>query len=262
MYPIEIANGDSACSGSIKARQVAIDSKYRFHGQAYKIVFEKTLELKLTELNKKCRLVILISGRGSNMQSIVETIKNKHVNAEVVAVITNKADSKGIQWAKEHHLQTHIIEHQAFANRESFDTQLAKTVQQYQPDYVLLAGFMRILTPAFVQQFTGRLINIHPSLLPLFPGLNTHQQALDAELQWHGCTVHFVTSVLDHGPIIAQGIVPVHHDDDADRLAQRLIPIEHQVFNQVVQWLAEGRVRLSDNGRVQVLDIAHRAFVA
>lgn len=215
----------------------------------------------MTDSNKKCRFVILISGRGSNMQSIVETIKNKQLNAEVVAVIANKADAKGIQWAQDQGLVTEVIEHKQFADRHSFDVRLAQAVQQYQPDYVLLAGFMRILTPEFVQQFTGRLINIHPSLLPLFPGLNTHQQAIDAELQWHGCTVHFVTPVLDHGPIIAQGIVPVHHDDDADRLAQRLLTIEHQVFNQVVEWLAADRVRLLDTGRVQVRDISHRAFV-
>ncbi len=135
------------------------------------------------------------------MQSIVETIKNKQLHAEVVAVIANKAEAKGIQWAQEQGIATQVLEHKQFADRSSFDARLAQIVQQYQPDYVLLAGFMRILTPEFVQQFTGRLINIHPSLLPLFPGLNTHQQAIDAELQWHGCTVHFVTPILDHGPI-------------------------------------------------------------
>ncbi|WP_269901809.1 phosphoribosylglycinamide formyltransferase [Paenalcaligenes faecalis] len=216
----------------------------------------------MTEPNKKCRLVVLISGRGSNMQSIVETIKNKQLHAEVVAVIANKAEAKGIQWAQEQGIATQVLEHKQFADRSSFDARLAQIVQQYQPDYVLLAGFMRILTPEFVQQFTGRLINIHPSLLPLFPGLNTHQQAIDAELQWHGCTVHFVTPVLDHGPIIAQGIVPVHHDDDADTLAHRLLTIEHRVFNQVVEWLAQDRVQLLETGRVQVLDTSHRAFVA
>lgn len=216
----------------------------------------------MTESNKKCRLVILISGRGSNMQSIVETIKSKPLPAEVVAVIANKADAQGIQWAKDQGLVTEIVEHKRFADREQFDKKLAQVIHQYEPDYVLLAGFMRILTPEFVQQFEGRLINIHPSLLPLFPGLHTHQQAIDAELQWHGCTVHFVTPVLDHGPIIAQGIVPVHHDDTAERLAERLLPIEHHVYNQVVQWLAEGRVRLLPNGRVQVSDQPHRAFVA
>ena len=214
----------------------------------------------MTESNEKCRIVILISGRGSNMQSIVDTIKNKQLNAEVVAVIANKADAQGVQWAQQHGLSAEVLEHTEFANRQQFDQQLALMVESYQPDYVLLAGFMRILTPEFVQRFEGRLINIHPSLLPLFPGLNTHQQALDSELQWHGCTVHFVTAVLDHGPIIAQGIVPVHHDDDAQRLAARLLAIEHRVYNEVVQWLADGRVRLLDNGRVQVTGVAHRAF--
>lgn len=216
----------------------------------------------MLESNKKCRLVILISGRGSNMQSIVETIKNKQLNAEVVAVIANKADAKGIQWAKENQIQTEVVEHKKFADRQQFDAKLAEVVQQYAPDFVLLAGFMRILTPEFVSQFMGKLINIHPSLLPLFPGLDTHQRAIDAELQWHGCTVHFVTPVLDHGPIIAQGIVPVHHDDTADVLAQRLLAIEHNVFNQVVQWLAEDRVTLLDSGRVEVKNTTHRAFIA
>lgn len=212
--------------------------------------------------NKKCRLVILISGRGSNMQSIIETIKNKQLNAEVVAVIANKADAKGIQWAQQQGLHTEVLEHTQFKDRASFDARLAQRVQQYKPDYVLLAGFMRILTPEFVEQFTGRLINIHPSLLPLFPGLNTHQSALDAELQWHGCTVHFVTPVVDEGPIIAQGIVPVYHDDDVQALAARLLPLEHKVYNQVVEWLAAGQVQLLENGRVQVNNVLHRAFIA
>ena len=213
-------------------------------------------------LNKKCRLVILISGRGSNMQSIVETIKNKQLPAEVVAVIANKADAKGIQWAQQQGLETEVLEHKQFKDRASFDARLAKIVQQYAPDYVLLAGFMRILTPEFVQQFTGRLINIHPSLLPLFPGLNTHQSAIDAELQWHGCTVHFVTPVVDNGPIIAQGVVPVYHDDDAQTLAARLLTIEHQVYNQVVEWLVADQICLLESGRVQVQGVPHRAFVA
>ncbi len=213
-------------------------------------------------LNKKCRLVILISGRGSNMQSIVETIKNKHLNAEVAAVIANKTDAKGIQWAQEQGLATQVLEHKQYVDRSSFDADLAQAIQQYEPDYVLLAGFMRILTPEFVEQFTGRLINIHPSLLPLFPGLNTHQQAIDAQMQWHGCTVHFVTPVVDHGPIITQGIVPVHHDDDVNTLAQRLLTIEHQLYSQVVEWLAAGQICLLDTGRVQIQGVSHRAFVA
>ncbi len=214
----------------------------------------------MTDSSKKCRIVILISGRGSNMQSIVETIKKKQLAAEVVAVIANKADALGIQWAQEQGLVTEVLEHKAFASRQQFDDQLATVIQTYQPDYVLLAGFMRILSPSFVEQFDGKLINIHPSLLPLFPGLNTHQQALDAQLQWHGCTVHFVTAVLDHGPIIAQGIVPVQQEDDETSLAGRLLAIEHRVYNEVLQWLVEGRVRLLETGRVQVDGVAHRAF--
>ena len=195
------------------------------------------------------------------MQSIVENIKNKQLNADVVAVVANTATAQGLVWAQQQGIATAVVEHKDYTSRELFDQQLAQVVASYQPDYVLLAGFMRILTPEFVQQFAGQLINIHPSLLPLFPGLNTHQQALDAQLQWHGCTVHFVTPVLDHGPIIAQGIVPVHHDDNADRLAQRLLQIEHQVYAQVVQWLADDQVQLLDNGWVQVKNQTHRAFV-
>ena len=213
-------------------------------------------------VKKKCRFVILISGRGSNMQTIVESINSQSIAAEVVAVIANNADAPGIQWAQEQGLETAVLEHQAFASREQFDEQLAQLIHQYEPDYVLLAGFMRILTPAFVQQFAGRLVNIHPSLLPLFPGLNTHQSAIDAELQWHGCTVHFVTPVVDEGPVIAQGIVPIHQDDCAQTLAQRLLEVEHIVYNQVVAWLAEGKVRLLPAGRVHVQGVAHRAFTA
>ena len=177
-------------------------------------------------------------------------------------MIANKAEAKGIQWAQQQGINTEVLEHRQFTERADFDARLAQLVQQYKPDYVLLAGFMRILTPEFVQQFIGRLINIHPSLLPLYPGLNTHQSAIDAELQWHGCTVHFVTPVVDEGPIIAQGVVPVHHDDDAQSLAARLLPLEHQIYNQVVEWLAAGQVHLLDNGRVHVQNVPHRAFVA
>jgi len=213
------------------------------------------------QTKKTCRLVILISGRGSNMQNIVQAIGQQGWPAEVCAVIANRPDAQGLSWAQQQGLTTEVVAHKDYATREQFDNALAQCVQQYEPDYVLLAGFMRVLTPIFIQQFKNRIINIHPSLLPLFPGLNTHQQAIDAQLQWHGCTVHFVTPELDSGPTIAQGIVPVQQDDDADTLAARLLPIEHKTYAQVVEWLIQGRVHVNAQGRVKVSGRAHRAVL-
>lgn len=212
-------------------------------------------------VKKKCRFVILISGRGSNMQNIVQAIGTQGIPAKVCAVISNSDRATGLSWARDQGLQTEVIAHKDYATRAQFDNALAQCVQQYQPDYVLLAGFMRILTPAFINCFRGRIINIHPSLLPLFPGLNTHQQAIDAQLQWHGCTVHFVTPELDSGPTIAQGVVPVLQDDSADTLAARLLPVEHKVYAQVVDWLAQGQVTLTPDGRVVVEGVAHRGML-
>src|SRR5690625_4873949 len=212
-------------------------------------------------VKKKCRFVILISGRGSNMQNIVQAIGTQGIPAKVCAVLSNSDRATGLSWARDQGLQTEVIAHKDYATRAQLANALAQCVQQYQPDYVLLAGFMRILTPAFINCFQDRIINIHPSLLPLFPGLNTHQQAIDAQLQWHGCTVHFVTPELDSGPTIAQGIVPVQQDDDADTLAARLLPIEHKTYAQVVEWLIQGRVHVNAQGRVKVSGRAHRAVL-
>src|SRR5690625_2365749 len=212
-------------------------------------------------VKKKCRIVILISGRGSNMQNIVQAIGTQGIPAKVCAVISNSAQAAGLLWARDQGLETAVVAHKDYATRAQFDNALAQCVQQYQPDYVLLAGFMRILTPAFINCFQDRIINIHPSLLPLFPGLNTHQQAIDAQLQWHGCTVHFVTPELDSGPTIAQGVVPVLQDDTADTLAARLLPIEHKVYAQVVDWLAQGQVTLTPDGRVAVEGVTHRGML-
>jgi len=210
---------------------------------------------------KSCRLVILISGRGSNMQNIVQTIAQQGLPAEVCAVIANEQDAPGLVWAHEKGLTTEVVAHKDYATRAQFDNALAQSVAHYSPDYILLAGFMRILTPTFVERFEGRIINIHPSLLPLFPGLNTHQKALDAQLQWHGCTVHFVTADLDSGPTIAQGVVPILQDDTADSLAARLLEVEHKTYAQVLEWLAYGQVVLSPTGRVEVLGVPHRAML-
>ena len=207
----------------------------------------------------KCRLVILVSGRGSNMQAIVKAIEQRGLAAEVVAVVSDKPAAHGLQWAREQGLQTFAIEPGAYVNREAYDQALAQAVQACSPDYVLLAGFMRILSDAFVNVFSGRLINIHPSLLPAFPGLKTHEQALKTGVQWHGCTVHFVTPVLDCGPIIAQAIVPVLADDTPQTLADRVLKAEHLLYTNVVEWLVAGRVHLLSDGRVTVDDFPTRA---
>ena len=195
------------------------------------------------------------------MQAIVDTVRENNINAQICAVISNKKDAAGIEWAQQRGITTHVVEHKHYPNREAFDAELAKTIDVYQPHYVLLAGFMRVLTSGFVGHYARRLINIHPSLLPLFPGLNTHQQAIDAGMQWHGCTVHFVSPVLDSGPIVAQGVVPILNDDTAQTLAERLLAIEHGVYAEVVAWLAEGRVSLDEHNVVRVRDVSTRAFV-
>ncbi len=181
------------------------------------------------------------------MQAIVEAVRRESLPADIVAVIANRADSEGLAWAAAAGLQTAAVPHQGHPSRESFDAALAEEIDRHAPDYVLLAGFMRILTAGFVDRYRGRLINIHPSLLPAFPGLATHAQALSAGVCLHGCSVHFVTPILDHGPLIAQGAVPVLADDTETTLAQRVLGVEHRLYPRVVRWLAEGRVRLDGN---------------
>ncbi|GAA5233883.1 phosphoribosylglycinamide formyltransferase [Verticiella sediminum] len=206
------------------------------------------------------RIVILISGRGSNMRSIVEACVAEGWPARVAAVIANKPDAAGLAWAAEQGLHTEVVAHREFSSREAFDAALAERVDAHRPDLVLLAGFMRVLTPGFVARYEGRLVNIHPSLLPAFPGLHTHAQALAVGVQAHGCTVHYVTPVLDHGPIIAQGVVPVLAGDTADTLARRVLEVEHKVYPAAARWLAEGRVRLAQ-GVVQVDGAPARLFI-
>ncbi len=187
-------------------------------------------------------IVILISGSGSNMAAIVRAAQTqnwaKQFNACISAVISNKADAIGLAIAKEHSIATAVVDHTAFAGephpREAFDAALMKEIDQHQPHLVVLAGFMRILTPGFVAHYEGRLVNIHPSLLPAFPGLHTHQRALDAGCQFAGATVHRVTAELDHGAILAQAVVPVLPDDTADTLAARVLTQEHVIYPQAV----------------------------
>ncbi len=191
------------------------------------------------------RLVVLISGRGSNLQAILDVCQTGCLNAEVVAVISNRPDASGLQYAAAAGIPYQVIDHTGFADRVTFDQALAQCIGRYMPDLVLLAGFMRVLTPGFVAQFTGRLLNIHPSLLPAFPGLHTHQRALDAGVTQHGVSVHFVTPELDGGPVIAQSIVPVLPEDDEAQLAARVLVAEHQLYPVVVQWLVAGRLSLN-----------------
>jgi phosphoribosylglycinamide formyltransferase-1 len=187
-------------------------------------------------------IVILISGSGSNMAAIIRTAQEhhwaKHLNARVSAVISNKADAEGLALAKQHGIATAVVEHKAFADqpqpRDAFDAALMAEIDSHQPHLVVLAGFMRILTPGFVAHFEGRLINIHPSLLPAFPGLHTHKRAIEAGCKFAGATVHRVTAELDHGPILAQAIVPVLPGDTADTLAARVLTQEHLIYPKAV----------------------------
>lgn len=204
---------------------------------------------------------MLVSGRGSNLRAIVDAVRDRRLPAEVSAVISNSPNAAALDWARGQGLATQVVAHKEYATRELFDADLAEAIEAHQPDYVLLAGFMRVLTTGFVERFNGRLVNIHPSLLPAFPGLHTHQQALAMGVQWHGCTVHFVTPVLDHGPIIAQGVVPVLEHDAPDDLSRRLLRLEHKVYAEVAGWLAEGRVSLDALQRVRVAGIRNRAFM-
>jgi phosphoribosylglycinamide formyltransferase-1 len=194
------------------------------------------------------RLVILISGRGSNMQALLES----PVRGAVVAVISNAPAARGLEIARAHGVATSVVEHRSFAERADFDAALAAEIDRHQPDLVVLAGFMRILTDGFVQRYAGRLLNIHPSLLPAFPGLNTHKRALESGVRVHGCTVHFVTPRLDHGPIVVQAAVPVLPEDTEESLAARVLAQEHRIYPQAVRWFCEERLRVTPDGRVEV----------
>lgn len=183
------------------------------------------------------RLVILISGRGSNMRSIIEAINHQQLDATVAAVISNRPDAAGLEYASSQSIPTKIVDHKAFADRESFDRALAQQIDEFKPDYVILAGFMRILTAEFVEHYQNKLINIHPSLLPKFKGLDTHQRAIDAGEKEHGASVHFVTAELDDGPVIMQAKVKVKPDDSAQTLAARVLEQEHQLYPAAIQKL-------------------------
>ena len=194
--------------------------------------------------DKPFKIVILISGSGSNLQALIDAIASGQLEAQIVGVISNKSSAAGLVRAKCSNIPTSVIDHNHFDDRTKYDNRLAETVESYSPDLVVLAGFMRILGPRFVDRFIGKLINIHPSLLPKHPGLNTHQRALDAGDLETGATVHFVTSKLDGGPAIVQASVPIKMKDCADTIAKRVLKIEHIIFPIATQWLAEGRVEM------------------
>ncbi len=180
------------------------------------------------------------------MQALLEA----KLPCTISAVISNRADATGLEAAQKHGIATHVVAHRDYADREDFDAMLAKTIDSYQPDFVVLAGFMRILTATFVHHYHGKLINIHPSLLPAYSGMHTHQRALQDGVKIHGCTVHFVTPDLDHGPIIIQAAVPVLSDDTEQSLSKRVLHEEHRIYPQALRWLCNDQVNLNDQGKV------------
>ena len=193
------------------------------------------------------KIVILISGRGSNMQALLEA----NLPCKIAAVISNRADATGLAIAQAHGIPTTVVAHRDYPDRNSFDATLAQIIDSFEPDFVVLAGFMRILTETFVTRYQGRLINIHPSLLPAYGGLDTHARALHDGVQIHGCTVHFVTPDLDHGPIIIQAAVPVMPDDTEQTLAARVLYEEHRIYPQAIRWLCDQKIALGKQGRVE-----------
>lgn len=196
----------------------------------------------------KKRIIILVSGNGSNLQAIINACQNNLINGKIVAVISNKPDVYSLMRAKQANIPSHVINHKEFATREAFDHQLQLQIEQYQPDLIVLAGYMRILTPHFVQHYSGKMLNIHPSLLPKYPGLNTHRRAMEAGDKEHGTTVHFVTDELDGGPIILQAKVPIFDNDEEQDIVERVLAQEHQIYPLVIKWFCDDRLSMI-NGR-------------
>ncbi|CCQ12299.1 Phosphoribosylglycinamide formyltransferase [Pseudoalteromonas luteoviolacea B = ATCC 29581] len=193
---------------------------------------------------KPIRIVVLISGSGSNLQAIIDACQNGQINGSIAAVISNKADAYGLTRATQANIPTQVLSHKEFASREDYDGALSQLIDKFCPDLVVLAGFMRILTPSLVQKFKGKMLNIHPSLLPKYQGLNTHQRAIDANDSEHGVSVHFVTEELDGGPVVLQAKVPVDATDTAQTLAQKVHEQEHIIYPLVVKWFSERRLTM------------------
>lgn len=199
-------------------------------------------------MSTPCNVVVLISGSGSNLQALIDSLAGADAPVVIRAVISNRADAYGLERARQAGIETCFLDHKAYADRESFDAALIQAIDGFDADLVLLAGFMRILSADFVRHYQGRLLNIHPSLLPKYKGLHTHQRALEAGDVEHGCSVHFVTEELDGGPLVVQAAIPVESDDTPETLAQRVHVQEHVIYPLAMRWFAEGRVRLGEHG--------------
>jgi phosphoribosylglycinamide formyltransferase 1 len=231
-----------------------------------KACFDSLFHIMTCPKPKSCRFVVLVSGHGSNLRALHDSMvqgpemNGSKVNGSVVGVISNRPQAQALVWAKEQGIATELIDHSLYESREAFDVELKRAVDAFSPDFILLAGFMRILTPTFVNAYLGRLINIHPSLLPELPGLHTHQRALEGGFKQHGCTIHFVTPELDHGPIIAQGEVVIKREDSVESLAQRVQNMEHIVYPYVARWLADGLVSFTPDQTVHVKNVTKRLF--
>jgi len=200
-----------------------------------------------------CKIAVLISGGGSNLQSIIDHIEQGHINAELACVISNNPDAFGLVRAQHANIPTHVIEHKNHATREAFEQELIKTLNVYNIKLIILAGFMRVLSPTFINEYQGNILNIHPSLLPKYTGLHTHARALDADDSEHGCSVHFVTADLDEGPLVIQAKVKVEKSDTADVLAARVLEKEHIIYPLAVKWFCENRLALK-NSKVHLDD--------
>jgi len=199
-------------------------------------------------MSTPCNVVVLISGSGSNLQALIDSLAGADTPAVIRAVISNRADAYGLERARKAGIETRFLDHKSYADRVSFDAALIQAIDGFGADLVLLAGFMRILSADFVRHYQGRLLNIHPSLLPKYKGLHTHQRALEAGDAEHGCSVHFVTEELDGGPLVVQAAIPVESDDTPETLAQRVHVQEHVIYPLAMRWFAEGRVRLGEHG--------------
>ena len=191
------------------------------------------------------RLVVLISGNGSNLQAIIDNIANQNLPAQIVAVISNKADAYGLERAKKAGIEQHVLSHKGFSDRQQYDLALKNLIDGYQPDLIILAGFMRILSNEFVEHYLHKMMNIHPSLLPKYKGLNTHQRVIDAGDKEHGCSVHFVTPELDDGPVILQAKVKIEDNDTAETLAERVHEQEHLIYPEAIRLFAENKIKTS-----------------
>ena len=199
-------------------------------------------------MSQTCDVVVLLSGTGSNLQALIDSTRTGDSPVRIAAVISNRSDAYGLQRARDAGIDTRSLDHKAFEGRVAFDAALIELIDAFNPKLVVLAGFMRILSADFVRHYDGRLLNIHPSLLPKYKGMHTHQRALDAGDSEHGCSVHFVTEELDGGPLVVQAVVPVESDDSAQTLAQRVHTQEHRIYPLAVRWFAEGRLILGDQG--------------